>query len=519
MAAPDPAFFEAPIERPATAEPVGRPVSRPRTSGKARDSLRSGTRMVPDRRLAHANDARVGVGPVYPTISDPLRFISAFLVVGDAIAVVVACGLAQLVEQRIDVPPAISPAALLVAVLILAAMRGAGAYSRHLRERLSGQLARAFRNCSAVFALVLALEYATTAPGLFSHTSLSAWYATALLGIGAVRVVAYLQVERWRRRGYLARTVALVDVDGMGHALARQIRRHNGLDLQLVGIFSPHADGNPAIDDLVRVTHMMRVDEIIVAAPRAGDPAVSMVLNQLGAVPTNVHICTSLLQADSPRLEPSVLFGHPVLTLHRRPLDGWESVVKRIEDLGLGILFLLLLLPLMTTIALLIRLDSKGPVLFRQKRLGFNNKTFEIIKFRTMTHVPGPELDVPQARPNDPRVTRIGRFLRRTSLDELPQLFNVLKGDMSLVGPRPHALPHNYQYSSVIEGYWGRHRVRPGITGWAQVNGLRGETDTLDKMQRRVEYDLAYIGNWSLLLDLKVLLMTVIVCLLGHKAY
>jgi putative colanic acid biosynthesis UDP-glucose lipid carrier transferase len=157
-------------------------------------------------------------------------------------------------------------------------------------------------------------------------------------------------------------------------------------------------------------------------------------------------------------------------------------------------------------------------VLFRQKRLGLNDTVFEILKFRTMFNECQSELDVPQARRNDPRITRFGRFLRRSSLDELPQLFNVIRGDMSMVGPRPHALPHNEHYSSRISGYSLRHRVRPGITGLAQVNGLRGETDT-EKMQRRVELDLAYIGNWSLLLDARVLLKTVVVCVLRREAH
>jgi putative colanic acid biosynthesis UDP-glucose lipid carrier transferase len=173
----------------------------------------------------------------------------------------------------------------------------------------------------------------------------------------------------------------------------------------------------------------------------------------------------------------------------------------------------------MGALAIFIRLDSPGPVLFRQKRLGLNNTVFEILKFRTMIHRPEPEGDVPQARLNDPRVTRFGRILRRASLDELPQLFNVIRGDMSLVGPRPHAIPHNQYYSSLIEGYWIRHRVRPGLTGWAQVHGLRGETDTLEKMRRRIEFDLAYIRQWSLLLDVEVLLKTVIVCFLGRSAH
>ena len=197
----------------------------------------------------------------------------------------------------------------------------------------------------------------------------------------------------------------------------------------------------------------------------------------------------------------------------------WGPVAKRAEDLVLGTALLLLALPLMVAIAVAIRIDTPGPALFRQKRRGLNNSPFDILKFRTMVYVPGPELAVPQAHRHDPRITRVGRVLRRTSLDELPQLFNVLKGEMSLVGPRPHALAHGERYGALIAGYADRHRVPPGITGWAQVHGLRGETDTLEKMQRRVDHDLAYLVNRSLLLDLRILVLTVRTVWRDRNAY
>ena len=197
----------------------------------------------------------------------------------------------------------------------------------------------------------------------------------------------------------------------------------------------------------------------------------------------------------------------------------WGQVAKRAEDLVLGTILLMLTLPLMGAIAVAIRLDTSGPALFRQTRRGLNNRPFAILKFRTMVFVPGPELTVPQARRHDLRVTRVGRVLRRTSLDELPQLFNVLKGEMSLVGPRPHAVVHDARYAALIAGYAERHRVSPGITGWAQVNGHRGETDTLEKMQRRVDHDLAYIANRSLRLDLRILLLTIRTIWRDRNAY
>ena len=208
--------------------------------------------------------------------------------------------------------------------------------------------------------------------------------------------------------------------------------------------------------------------------------------------------------------EAELLFGQSVPTSYHRLLTGWNRIVKQAEDLILAIVALILVAPMMSVVAVLIKLDSKGPVLFRQQRVGFNNNVITVYKFRTMMHQLDAPADVPQAQRADRRVTRLGRFLRRTGLDELPQLFNVLKGEISLVGPRPHALAHNDMYAALIDNYLSRHQVQPGITGWAQVNSLRGETDTLDRMQRRVQYDLAYINNWSLFLDLKIMLMTVL---------
>jgi putative colanic acid biosynthesis UDP-glucose lipid carrier transferase len=465
------------------------------------------------------NGTRTGV-PQYSASVEPLRLLAGGVIFGDGLAVILASAVAHMLRNGdLSVPIGVASTTLLAAALMLEVMRGSGAYSRHVMDGLAAQLCRALRNWSVVFALLLALGYVTKTSEAFSRVWASAWYLGALGGFALARIVAMLQVERWRRCGRLARMVAVIDMGGNGDALARQIVESGGADTHLLGVFSAHSDRSGGIDDLIRLTRLFRVDDIIVDAMGGEEPEIGTVVRRLGTIPTNVHLCTSFLQAAFPRQEPRLLFGSPVLTIYRRPLTGWGVVVKRAEDLALGVLLLFLFLPLMLAIAAAIKLDSTGPVLFRQKRLGFNNNAFEILKFRTMIHMPGPELVVPQAQRNDPRVTRVGRFLRRTSLDELPQLLNVLMGTMSLVGPRPHALAHNAQYAAVIGGYLGRHRVQPGITGWAQVNGLRGETDTLEKMQHRIDYDLAYIENWSLLLDLKILFMTVLFCFSSRNAY
>jgi exopolysaccharide biosynthesis polyprenyl glycosylphosphotransferase len=198
----------------------------------------------------------------------------------------------------------------------------------------------------------------------------------------------------------------------------------------------------------------------------------------------------------------------PIVTVANHRIDVQTGWLKRCEDLAIGSCMLVALAPLLVAVAILVRLDSRGPVLFRQKRLGFNNQIFEVYKFRSMTVDRPADDGAVQATKSDKRITRVGRFIRRTSLDELPQLFNVIEGTMSLVGPRPHALPHNHQFGDIVDEYFARHNVKPGITGWAQIHGFRGETDVPEKMSNRVRCDIHYIQNWSILLDMKIIVLT-----------
>jgi len=213
------------------------------------------------------------------------------------------------------------------------------------------------------------------------------------------------------------------------------------------------------------------------------------------------------------------LDGLPVFALCETPLSGPYSLVKRIEDILLASIILAVIWPLMVLIALAVKFSSPGPVIFQQDRYGLDGRRIKVWKFRTMKVCENDEREIRQASRCDPRVTPVGAFLRRTSLDELPQFINVLQGSMSVVGPRPHAVAHNEQYRKLIRGYMWRHKMKPGITGWAQVNGWRGETDTLDKMKKRVEYDLEYIRNWSVWLDLKIFWLTLWKGFVGRNAY
>lgn len=375
-----------------------------------------------------------------------------------------------------------------------------------------------------VLALV-ATVYFTRSADEVSRGWVLSWALLGFAGLVAVRIVGWRWLRSWLRQERFMLKVAVIGEGAAAERLARRLEMDGNGDSRVVGVFRPAGPNGrpredsaaaPDIDDLLRIVRRERVDEIAISLPCPHGDELSAALARLRAVPISVKLCADLSMAAGDegvgRLLPSV-------AVFERPLAGWPILVKRCMDVGISGFLLLFLAPLMALVALLIKLDSPGPVLFRQQRFGFNQNPFFVYKFRTMYTAAAFELGVPQARRNDPRVTRIGRFLRRSSLDELPQLFNVLAGTMSLVGPRPHAIIHDEHYAKLIDGYLGRHRVRPGITGWAQVNGCRGETDTIEKMARRVEHDLFYIDHWSPFFDLCILARTALVGFCDDNAY
>jgi putative colanic acid biosynthesis UDP-glucose lipid carrier transferase len=348
------------------------------------------------------------------------------------------------------------------------------------------------------------------------------WYATALLPLLGVRCAVHWLLSRWRVQGRLARRVAVL---GSGPAAAQlAVRLSRAKDMVLVGLFTDgetstagHVAGN--VENLLSMAAAQEIDEVILASAWSSTTALSATIAKFAPLQTEIKLDPGLTALSLVPREVGFVADVPILTLQRRPLQGWGAPLKRLADLVLSSLLLVMLAPIFLLIAVLIKLDTRGSILFRQERWGFNSNRFVVYKFRSMHEDCGTDPNVPQARRNDPRVTRIGAFLRRTSLDELPQLINVLEGTMALVGPRPHAAAHNEKYAKIIDGYLSRHRMKPGITGWAQINGARGETENPQQMQRRVEFDLSYIANWSLLLDLKVLVMTIPVVLRGTNAH
>ncbi|MCS6986088.1 MAG: undecaprenyl-phosphate glucose phosphotransferase [Sphingomonadaceae bacterium] len=356
---------------------------------------------------------------------------------------------------------------------------------------------------------------------------------TTTVMLAGIRAGATLWVRRLKRQGVFDSRAVIFGAGLQGQRVASYIRGNPRLTISLLGFFDDRRDGRVPVvvddlpvfgnvDDLVEAIRDGHIDQVIVALPWSAEARIREVVGKLALTPVRIRLAPDLATFSFLN-RPIVLLGDlPVLNLFERPISGLDAIVKRVEDLVITIPLLVLLSPVFLLTAIAIKLDSPGPVFFRQPREGFNNRLFEVLKFRSMAHDACETHDIRQATRGDRRVTRVGAFIRRTSIDELPQLINVLKGEMSLVGPRPHApstRAGGRLFHEVVHTYAARHKVKPGITGWAQVCGFRGETDTEDKLIRRIEHDLYYIENWSVAFDIYILLRTVFAVLLPRNAF
>lgn len=371
----------------------------------------------------------------------------------------------------------------------------------------------------SLFVFALFVSYATD---FYSRGSIIAQYAAGLATVLAVRLLMMRMVAQGLRKGRLGgNRVIVVGEAVMASHVARRLRlRPQGVDVVHVVELAPldrggHGDSvqagketQAALDAVEDISRNTEIDDIIICLPWTENGRVRAFVEGLAVVPATIHLApdTAAAWAQNPVL--ARVGSLSTIRVSRSPLTLKDRILKRTFDLVVASLLLVLASPVFALVALLIKLSTKGPVLFRQRRHGFNQCEFRIFKFRTMTTLDDGAV-IRQATRDDVRVTRVGRILRRRNFDELPQLLNVLAGHMSLVGPRPHAVAHNNEYEEKIRLYARRHNVKPGITGWSQMNGYRGETDTIDKMRKRVEHDLYYIDNWSLLLDVRILLMTI----------
>ncbi|HZT19352.1 MAG TPA: undecaprenyl-phosphate glucose phosphotransferase [Dongiaceae bacterium] len=463
---------------------------------------------------------------------DSETVLSGLLRAGDVLAVAISALVAYALRAgNLDLPGTYISATVLGMLLTANYMHFAGVYSLASLRRQAVEVAKVVAAWVAVFATLVVVSIVTDTSELFARSWLSLWFSFSLGGFLLLRAFAALQIDRWLKSGRLALKVGVVGHGELARQVDRQLRQLGEQNLRIVGFYDPgereqeaaqgleHGRIRGGIARLVEDIQHGEVEEVVVAMPWSQERRIREILKTLAALSINVRICPDVFTLYLPLRGMTSAAGVAFLDVFERPLSGWDLVLKNLEDRILAPLICLVFLIPGLLIALAIKLDSRGPVLFRQQRFGFNNNPINVLKFRTMYVDRPPEQGVPQATRNDPRVTRVGRILRRTSLDELPQLWNVLKGEMSLVGPRPHAVDHNYKYAAMIDEYLGRHRMKPGMTGWAQVNGLRGETQTAEQMRARVQYDLSYIDNWSLWFDLRILFLTLFVGFVHRRAY
>ena len=371
-----------------------------------------------------------------------------------------------------------------------------------------------------IVGLLLALGWATRTIGSFDESVIVFWVAATPVVMFVANMLVPVLLPRLLAAEGLQRVAVVAGAGTLGRKLAERIESTPFLGVQVAGFFDDRSrerleDIAPekvlgTIDQLVDYVKANKVEMIYVAMPMTSQQRILRLLDQVSDSTASVYFVPDIFLFDLIQGRMDTVGGLPVMAVCETPFYGVNSIVKRASDMVLASLILLLISPAMAAIALGVKLSSPGPVLFRQRRYGLDGQEIIVYKFRSMTvSEDGPV--VRQATRNDARVTRFGAFIRRTSLDEFPQFVNVLQGRMSIVGPRPHAVAHNEQYRKLIKSYMIRHKVKPGITGWAQVNGLRGETETVEKMKARIEYDLDYLRHWSLGLDLRIIWRTVFV--------
>jgi Undecaprenyl-phosphate glucose phosphotransferase len=425
--------------------------------------------------------------------------------------------------------PTVVQSALIAALIYRMYLSSAGMYDTGRTHDFSVRPAQMIG--ALVFAIIVALSLAV--PHTLDLSNLAIWFALWLTasysGALLVRTIASDIMAAKTAEGRFDERIA---VYGAGQ-IARRVHDHlsnPALGLRFVGVFDSREAPNRVnseglnvaggLDDLVQACREGRIDRIVIALPQVAERRVNDIARKFEDLSVDLHIVTHLASdfiGNAPIHRVSQLGPVGLMDIKSKTHAGWAPVVKRIEDIVIGLVAAVVIAPVVPLIALAIKLDSPGPVLFRQRRRGRNQHVFEVLKFRTMS-VMEDGRDVRQATDRDPRVTRAGRILRRTSLDELPQIWNVLVGDMSLVGPRPHAMVHDEKFGEILENYANRHQMKPGVTGLAQVNGFRGETATAASIEARVKFDLAYIRDWSFWLDLKIIVMTVWAVMRGTNA-
>ncbi len=386
--------------------------------------------------------------------------------------------------------------------------------------------------CTTLTLILTATVFALKISAEFSRVWAFGWLIVNIGGIIFARFALHRVIRRLSEQGRIGRKIVIYGGSKQGNQLIQHIDSLHEPWNRIVGIFDdrtdrvePELSGYPLIgnaEELVAWCQTNQADEVLIALPWSAQERILAILKLLAALPVNVRLSPEFIGVDLLHRRTTNQFRVPMLSVLEKPVSGWGAISKAILDFAVATMMLILTAPLLLAVMAAIKLDSPGPVFFRQKRYGFNNQLIEVYKFRSM-YADKTDHDAEMiTRKNDPRVTRVGAFIRRFSIDELPQIFNVLVGDMSVVGPRPHAIrakAGDVLYEDVIDQYAVRHKVKPGITGWAQVNGWRGDTHDEASLIGRLEHDLYYIDNWSVLFDLSIILRTIVVVLHGENSH
>lgn len=445
----------------------------------------------------------------------------------DVLAVIVSGWVAGLIYLEL---PGYKLGLVLAALLCLVLFPPFGMYRAWRGASLGEEIQTITLAWATTLVILTFLAFVTKTGADFSRGWFLLWLALGWISLVISRIALRLALRELRRRGFNQRRIVIVGSPAKADELERRLAETPWAGLVVVGRFEPTPDGSETsqtslIDcnndyaDLVAFVGSNLVDQVWIAVPLRNEATIHHVQHALRHSTVDIRYLPDISGFQLLNNSVTTVAGLPVISLSWSGMNEMDQLVKRIEDVVLATLILLLISPLMLLIALGVRLSSPGPALFRQRRLGLGGDEIVVLKFRSMVvHSESPGCWT-QARKGDPRITPFGAFLRRTSLDELPQFLNVLSGKMSIVGPRPHPLALNEQYKSVVDRYMVRHKIKPGITGWAQIHGYRGETDKLEKMQKRVEYDLYYIENWSLWMDLKIIALTPFKSLSADNAY
>jgi Undecaprenyl-phosphate glucose phosphotransferase len=477
--------------------------------------------------------ARRSVPSVAEPIDQPMLIAATAMI--DTLSVLVAALVAAAITPQMAGGETWSPLLLGIGMssIVIFALQRVWSYTVASLSHLVRQCARVTLGLGSAFGTLVAVLYIGGFEGSVPRQFLVAWAVLTLMAILFTRLGLAWRISRWMEAGRLTRRAVIVGGGRPAEDLIKQLRRSQMAAIQVCGVFddrSKDRSDNPVdryrvlgtFEEMADFCRAEAIDLIIVTLPSSAEERILHLMKKLWVLPIDVRISAHQSKL---RLRPraySYIGDVPFLAVFDKPLSDWGWAVKEVEDRVIAAIALVLLSPVMLAVACAVKLSSKGPVFFRQKRHGFNNQLVEVYKFRSMYTDMSDATASKLVTRDDPRVTRVGRFIRKSSLDELPQLFNVLRGELSLVGPRPHATASkagNRLYNDVVDGYYARHRMKPGITGLAQINGWRGETDTEEKLQRRVEYDIQYIDNWSIWMDLYILAMTPVSLLNTKNAY